>query len=75
MAMAVWGIKNAQDDEAFGEPRGLDYSQFGKWRVATTNGSGSTTTTSYMEQMHNNPSSRKKSNSPFTGPSPFTKKT
>lgn len=75
MAMAVWGIKQAQETEELGETKGLDYSKLYKdpdTRVRTTTEEQSPFMSTMGGATHSH--GKKKPQSPFQGPSPFTRK-
>ena len=74
LAMAALAIKQLQETEELGEPKGLDYSKF--YGDPNNRVNKTTEESQFMSTMNGAKHSHgdKKPQSPFQGPSPFTRK-
>ena len=75
MAMAAWAIKQEQETNELGEPKGLDYTAMYKDKENTLKPTGVQTTVEnpWLAKMGGK-GRTDKAQSPFSGKSPFTQK-
>lgn len=72
LAMAAWGIKQEQETTELGEPKGLDYSKFGK--SSKEKGQPVTPSDNPWLSKFGKGGKSNRTVSPFSGSSPFTRK-